>query len=190
MEKKKYYKESYMGYSINCSNTLPCYTGILSHLFDRIKIAQIEFTRPLGFHVRFRLKDGTDPRILTDRLNKYYTLKRKGRKISNTFKPIWVKASELDPDQDGNHIHLAIILEGKKATKKSLDSFSAKLKKDGYLENYSVILPDDLKFQKGVNLNTEEGIAYYFEWLSYIAKVRSKEFIGQTYSLSRMKRSA
>ena len=190
MKKKEYYKESYMTYSINCSKTLPCYTAILSALFDRIKIAQNQFTRPRAFHVRFRLKDGIGSRTVTDRLNKYYGLKRKGRLAVNTFKPLWVRASELDPDQDGYHSHLAIILEGKKAEKAGLDGFFAKLKSEGLLENYQVVPPYDLKYKNGVDLKTEEGVAYYFRWISYIAKTRSKEFIGQTYNSNRLKRSA
>jgi hypothetical protein len=190
MKKTEYRKESYMGYKINCSQTLPCYLGILSDLFERTKIAQRTFTRPLGFHVRYRLKDNVDPRLVTDRLNKFYTLKSKHRLEKHTFSPLWVKAFEYDPDQDDHHCHLAIILEGRVATGVSLNTFFDKLVKQGLLENRKVISAYDPRFKKGVDLKTEEGVAYYFEWLSYIAKVRSKEFITQTHSSNRLKRSA
>jgi hypothetical protein len=186
MRKKKYYKKTYMEYPIKCEVNYPCYLGILSKLMKVIQVGKLKYTRPIGFHIRYRLKDSVDGRVVTDRLSKYLSTPGPHRKKSNTFKPYWLKVSELDPDQDGLHHHMALIIDGKKAKKASLHCFFANLKKNGYLDNYFIVEPHDEMYTAGVCLKQESGVAYFFNWLSYIAKVSSKDFIHQTYSSSRV----
>lgn len=190
MKKKEYYKETYMGYEINCSRTRPCYLGILDAIFERIQVAQKIYSKPAGFHVRLRLKAGVSPRDITDRLNKLYSIPSKHRQLSNTFKPIWVRVSEHDPDDDGYHHHLAIILDYRKATKASLPCFFAKLKRNEFIEDYKIIEPKKPKYKIEVSLEDEDGVANYFYWLSYIAKSRTKEFIYQTFKGSRINQAS
>lgn len=186
MRKKMYYEDTYKGYPIKCETNYPCYAAILSKLFEVIQVSKNKYTRPIGFHVRYRLNDSTDGRIVTDKINKYFKNTKAGRKKPNTFKPYWIKVSELDPDQDGSHQHMAIVIDGKKATKLSLHCFFSDLMKRGYLDNYLVIPAKEKTYASGVNLEDEKGVSYFFHWLSYIAKVNSKEFISQTYSSARL----
>lgn len=190
MKKKEYYQATYMSFDINCGPKKPCYLGILSSLFERIQISKKLFSQPIGFHVRIRLRENVDIRSITDRLNKHYQLKTKHRKVEHTFKPLWVRVSEHDPDQDGYHHHLAIILDRKKARKLGLHNLFSQLKEDKFLGDYKIIPSDLPKYKNGVPLKDHEGIANYFYWLSYIAKSRTKENIHQTFSSSRLKTSA
>lgn len=190
MGKKEYFKESYMGYNINCSDNKPCYLGILNAIFERIQLARETYSRPIGFHVRIRLKDGISPREITDRLNKHYTLPSKHRLRQNTFKPIWVRALENDPDDDGYHYHFALILDGRKSTRGSVHNLMAKLVEDGFINDYIIIPPDNPAYKGAIPLKGEAGMAEYFYWLSYIAKSRTKEFIPGTFRGSRIKRAA
>lgn len=190
MGKKEYFKESYMGYEINCSDTKPCYLGILNAIFERIQLAKESYSKPVGFHLRLRLEEGVSPRDVTDRLNKLYCLPSKHRRTQNTFKPIWVRTLEHDPDDDGYHYHFAIILDSRKATMGSLHHFVAKMKKKGFIASHKLVTPYNPRFKRGVPLWTEEGVQEYFYWLSYIAKSRTKEFIPETFRASRLSRAA
>jgi len=186
MIKREHSKGTYMGYAINCSPSKPSYLAILSDLFERIQVSKETFTRPLGFHIRYRLKDSVDDRLVSDRLNKYFSNPSKHRKAQNTFKPIWLQVREVDPNRDGEHRHMALVIDGKKATRRSLCTFFANLMKKGFLDNYCIPKPDEPEYKDGVCLKSEEGIACFFYWLSYIAKVRTKEFIRQTYSVAKL----
>lgn len=186
MKKRKYYEETFKTYPIKCEADYPCYLAILSKLLEVIHVSKDKYTRPLGFHVRYRLNDSTDGRVVTDKLNKYYSNTKSRRKKPNTFKPYWIKVSELDPDQDGSHQHMALVIDGKKAKKLSLQYFFSDLMDKGYLDNYLIIPADEQAYISGVNLDDEKGVAYFFHWLSYISKVNSKEFISQTYSTARL----
>lgn len=186
MKRKEYRKETYRGYSINCGPTKPCYSAILKNLLQIIDFSREKYARPVGFHIRYRLRDSVDGRVVTGKLKKYFSNSSRYRKPSNTFNPYWLKVSELDPDQDGWHEHIALVIDRKKAKKGSIHVFFADLMKKGYLENYIIIDNENPAYKEGVCLKSEKGIAHYFRWISYIAKTRTKEFTPQTHSYSRL----
>ncbi|PXX92242.1 hypothetical protein DIT71_03275 [Marinobacter vulgaris] len=190
MQKKVYYKDSYMSYKINCDDRNPCYLGILSCLLTHLNYSINRFYEPIGYHIRIRPKNGIDNRSITDRLNKFYSKPNKHRKKAHTFDPVWVKVQEMDPDQDGYHMHLAVILDLNKAKRISLDYFCSNLLKNNIIDSYLVIEPDLPTDRKGVLLKNEGGFARYFYWLSYIAKSRTKEFTPQTFSSSRLDKAS
>jgi len=73
MIKREHSKGTYMGYAINCSPSKPCYLAILSDLFERIQVSKETFTRPLGLPHPVPLEDSVDDRLVSDRLNKYFS---------------------------------------------------------------------------------------------------------------------
>ncbi|WP_417448482.1 hypothetical protein [Idiomarina abyssalis] len=185
MKKKIYYGESYEGYPIKCNTNYPCYEEILAKLLRVIQVSKSRYVRPIGFHIRYRVKNSVDGRVVTDRLNKCFRNKNSGRMLKHTFSPCWLKVTEEDLLRDGEHHHLALIIEGKYATHASLHCLFAKLQKK-YLQNYEIIKAWDESYASGVDLRTDKGVTYFFNWLSYIAKSNTKESIKQTYSTSRL----
>lgn len=190
MRKTMYYQDQYMGYNINCGPNKPCYLAIIERLFETVEISTTSFTRPIGFHVRYRISNSAKRNTVTDRLNKHYSLKSSHRKKEQTFSPLWVRVTENDPDQDGQHYHLAIILDGRNATRASLAFLFADLFKSNLIEDYKIIPHKDPEHKGGVNLKSNTGKREYFYWLSYIAKVRTKDNIDQTFSSSRLSKAA
>jgi hypothetical protein len=47
-------------------------------------------------------------------------------------------------------------------------------------------IENEKEYKHGVCLQSEIGKAHFFHWLSYIAKVNTKNNISQTYSTSRL----
>jgi hypothetical protein len=176
------------GYELNNSeNYLGVYVEPFLRLIEVVEHSTEVFSRPQGYHLRFRLADGVSIATLVDRLTKNYSRPGRGRKKENTFKPLFLWACESDPnyrffDDDGvsrpgagHHYHMAVLLDGRKASPTSLHALRTKLLKLGLVLDMAVIptmTPEGKGYFK--SLNSQLGREEYVFWLSYICKVRTK----------------
>lgn len=161
-----------MGKAINCSTNRKTTTNVLESIYVMTYRTSQKFNRPIGVHIRVRLTPKMDLRSFSSRLNKNY--KKYG------YNPIRVTVKEDDPDNDGVHYHAAIVIEGKYNTPLSLNAFFAKLKRNNYLADYSIINEEDHPY--GLSLNSECNRDRFFKWLSYLAKTRTKVLEAQYVS--------
>lgn len=181
------------GYDLNNPSSYPgLFKEPTDRLIDLIEHARETFSRPQGYHLRFRLGDGVSISKFLDRLKKAYTRPGRSRKIENTFTPLYLWACEndthhRDTDADGArygsgvHFHMAFILDGRKATGRSLHTLRDKFVADGTLLDMKIVPTMDSGDRKTYcqSLNNGAELHAYVYWLSYICKVRTKStFIG------------
>lgn len=198
-----YKEQDLKGFKLN--NPIKCpgvYLEPATRLIELVEHSIEAFSRPEGYHLRFRLDDGVTISKLTDRICKAYTRPGTSRQSDNTFKPLLLWACENDPDYtywdeegilrhgEGDHYHVAVILDERKATAQSLHTLRTKFLRMGLVKDMAVIptkdngedrtQPPKSAYERyGMELKTATGRADYIFWLSYICKVRTKEsFIG------------
>lgn len=154
-----------MGKTIKCGRSIPSKSNILEALYVMTYQSSKCLRLPLGFHVRVRFTKNMNMKKFSARLTTHY--KRKWG-----YKPLRVSVKEDDPRDNGVHYHIAIILDGKINTKKSLQYFLALLQQSGFLNDYKVIPP--YSNSNGLKLHNEILMDQYFEWMSYLAKENTK----------------
>lgn len=174
--REQYDQDHFMGKKINCKKNAPCLATILEALYILTYECSRAVQSPRGFHVRFRLSPHVKISTISARIATFY--KRKSNYI-----PTRVLSTELDPQEDSRHHHMAIILNGKYDRISSLQHIMAELQSGGFIKDYKVIAPTIDKF--GQDLMTESGRDRYFGWLSYIAKTATKNLKRQTWSSCR-----
>lgn len=194
------YKEQELkGFKLNNPSSYPgVYLEPTKRLIELVEQSVESFVRPIGFHIRFRLSPGRTISELTDWLAKAYSRPRpkKGRKKENTFRPLYLWTYENDPNhkdndpdgfrfQSGFHHHMALILDGHKATERSVHTLKTELLKAGLVLSLKVVAVEDdgetydEPKAYSMDLSQEDGREAYVYWLSYICKVRTKEgFFG------------
>jgi hypothetical protein len=169
----EYELTSFMGKPINCNANRPCVLKQVEEIYVLCNLSDIVFKSPLGFHLRFRLSDGTSVAKFSAMLTKHF--KKYG------YVPLRYTVKEMD--ETGAHYHVAIVIEGKKNKKSSLSHLMAKLQKAGYLNDYQVISPDGYPF--GMPLQEQKYKDAYFKWMSYLAKTKTKAIGKQSCSPSK-----
>lgn len=180
------------GHKLNNPMSSPgLYAEPTNKLIDLVEHSVDKFSRPDGYHLRVRLGHGVTISVFLDRLNKSYSRPGTTRKKENTFTPLCLWTCENDPqhkdyDPDGIrfgsglHYHVAIILDGRKATAKSLHTLRDQFVDEGLLLDMKVC-PTTQEQGKAYckSLKDEKERSEYIYWLTYICKVRTKEgFIG------------
>lgn len=162
----------YKGFKVNNKHLNSIW---LDKLLDLVDTALKYYNKPLGFHLRIRCKGDVSIGEITDRMMKFYNRKHKGRKKSNTFKPMYLIKKEFDASQDGSHYHLAFIIDGNKATPTSVRTMLAELYNHDLIYDYK---PLEGKFglysgQIERSLKDVSQKLDYIDWLSYICKIET-----------------
>ncbi|MBK5354369.1 hypothetical protein JFU37_17905 [Pseudomonas sp. TH41] len=164
-----------MGTSINCNLTRPTLENILEALYVLIYGVTETLKYPRGYHVRTRFTDQMTSSEYSAHINNFYKSKSK-------YSP--QRMTIIENDDTGVHHHHAIILNDKLDRKSSLQYLHAKLKKNGKLNDYSIICPKHDSY--GHSLTSTEDLDSYFEWMTYLAKTKSKPDRHQLWSGSRL----
>ncbi|RZI23126.1 hypothetical protein [Pseudomonas orientalis] len=169
----KYNQDHFMGKKVKCNMVLSSRLNILEALYVMTYRSAQCFRCPLGFHIRVRFTERMDMRSFSARLTTHY-------QRNFDYNPLRVTVKEDDPDDDGVHYHIAIVIDGKINKKKSIQHFLAELKTGNFLHDYKVIPPTSN--QHGQNLNSRNERDEYLEWMSYLAKTKTKKSQAQSIS--------
>lgn len=175
LSKAHYTQDQYMGTPINCNLARPTLENILEALYVLIYGVAKTLKYPRGYHVRTRFTDQMTSSEYSAHINNFYKSKSK-------YSP--QRMTIIENDDTGVHHHHAIILNDKLDRKSSLQYIHAKLKKNGKLNDYSIICPKHDSY--GHSLTSKEDLDSYFEWMTYLAKTKSKPDRHQLWSGSRL----
>ncbi len=159
---KEYKIGKFKGKKINCSETRPSKEKQIEELYVLSNVSDTVFKQPLGFHLRVRLSDNTSMALFSALLTKHFS--------KQGYLPLRYTVKEKD--KTGFHYHIAIVIEGKKNKKTVISNLLAKLKRAGKLNDYDLISPTAYPF--GHPLQRQEDKDAFFEWVSYLAKTRTK----------------
>lgn len=159
---KEYKIGKFKGKKINCSETRPSKEKQIEELYVLSNVSDTVFKQPLGFHLRVRLSDNTPMALFSALLTKHFS--------KQGYLPLRYTVKEKD--KTGFHYHIAIVIEGKKNKKTIISNLLAKLKRAGKLNDYDLISPTAYPF--GHPLQRQEDKDAFFEWVSYLAKTRTK----------------
>ena len=132
--------------------------------------------KPHAIHLRIKLQDGIQLKLVLDRLNKAVTNKSKS-------KPMYMVKRELDATQDGEHYHIAYIVDQYRV-KSPCDLLDKALKRcvENTLElklvkHYSIRKANlNAVWQEKEEVNSLPLLQYKEKalyWLAYLCKVRS-----------------
>lgn len=80
------------------------YTSYLDKLILLVETACLTMYKPHAIHLRLKLQDGIQLKLVLDRLNKAVTNKSKS-------KPMYMVKREIDATQDGEHYHIAYVID-------------------------------------------------------------------------------
>jgi len=141
----------------------------LDKLLKLLDAAQSVMYKPNVLHLKVKLLDGIQLKLVTDRLTKSITAKSKS-------KPMFLVKREIDSSQLGEHYHLAIIIEQQYVYSPCtlLDSVMQQCKTNELVQDYWIckanvgdwITPNVLN---SLPVNEYKATAVY--WLSYLCKV-------------------
>ena len=159
---KEYKLGKYKGKKINCSETRPSKEKQIEELYVLSYLSDTVFKQPLGFHLRVRLSNNTSMALFSALLTKHFS--------KQGYLPLRYTVKEKD--KTGFHYHIAIVIEGKKNKKTIISNLLAKLKRAGKLNDYDLISPTAFPF--GHPLQRQEDKDAFLEWVSYLAKTRTK----------------
>ncbi len=177
--RKTVIQNHYKGSKIKCDPAHPIYENILEALYVLTHMNPGNLKTPRGVHVRTRFTDSMTLSEYSAHLHNFF-------KAKSDYNPPRVTVCETD--ETGVHHHHAMVIDDSKDRIYSLRHFHAELKKSGKLADYSIIPPMHDRY--GNYLLTHRDKDHYFEWMSYIAKTRSKLCRHQMWSGSRPVTSA
>lgn len=152
------------------------YTSYLDKLILLVEKACLTMYKPHAIHLRIKLQDGIQLKLVLDRLNKAVTNKSKS-------KPMYMVKRELDATQDGEHYHIAYIVDQYRV-KSPCDLLDKALKRcvENTLElklvkHYSIRKANlNAVWQEKEEVNSLPLLQYKEKalyWLAYLCKVRS-----------------
>lgn len=153
------------------------YTSYLDKLILLVETACLTMYKPHAIHLRIKLQDGIQLKLVLDRLNKAVTNKSKS-------KPMYMVKREIDSTQDGEHYHIAYVIDQAqvKSPCKLLDKTIARCVEDTLelkLVKHYTILKANLNAvwqEETHEVNSLELLKYKEKavfWLAYLCKVRS-----------------
>ena len=156
------------------------YTTYLDQLLKLIETAQQTMQTPHAMHLRIKLEEGIQLKQVIDRVVKHfrYVGKTKNLRYADN-KPMYLVKREVDSSQDGEHYHLAFVVDGWKTKNPyfKLNEIMTTLHKNGIVKHYSIPqaqVSDVYPFNEKLNsLPLLEYKAKAVYWLSYLCKVRS-----------------
>ena len=153
------------------------YTAYLDKLILLVETACLTMYKPHVMHLRLKLQDGIQLKLVLDRLNKAVTNKSKS-------KPMYLVKREIDATQDGEHYHIAYIVDQAqvkspcklldKAIKRCVENtLELKLVKDYAIRkaNLNAVWQEEKHEVPSLELLNYKEKALY--WLAYLCKVRS-----------------
>ena len=160
----------------NTNTPMVFYTSYLDKLILLVETACLTMYKPHVMHLRLKLQDGIQLKLVLDRLNKAVTNKSKS-------KPMYMVKREIDSTQDGEHYHIAYIVDQYrvKSPCKLLDktlsrcvenTLELKLVKDYTIRkaNLNAVWQEKEEVNSLPLLQYKEKALY---WLAYLCKVRS-----------------
>lgn len=159
---------------IKCDPAHPTYENILEALYVLTYMNPGNLKTPRGFHIRTRFTDSMNLAEYSAHIRNFFIQK-------SSYNPPRITVCETD--NTGVHHHHALVIDDSKDRIYSLHHLHAKLKKAGRLADYSIIPPTQDRY--GNYLITRHDQDRYFEWMSYIAKTKSKLCRHQMWSGSR-----
>lgn len=141
---------TYRNYPINSKHG-GCYDSWLDNLIDLSEYAASKFTRPRGYIISFQLSPSATIKNILDNL-KYFFLESDRARETTPTKPLYVwkceekilekgskeYAEALNPEAPYRHYHMAVIVEGKYRTPKSITKFFQQQQENGLTHHYSV----------------------------------------------------
>ena len=141
----------------------------LDKLLKLLDTAQSVMYKPNVLHLKIKLLDGIQLKLVTDRLTKSITAKSK-------TKPMFLTKREIDNSQLGEHYHLSVVIEQQYVYSPCilLDSVMQQCKANELVKDYWIckanvgdwIAPNELN---SLPINEYKATAVY--WLSYLCKV-------------------
>lgn len=153
------------------------YTAYLDKLILLVETACLTMYKPHAIHLRLKLQDGIQLKLVLDRLNKAVTNKSKS-------KPMYMVKREIDSTQDGEHYHIAYIVDQyrvkspcdllDKALKRCIENtLELKLVKHYTIlkANLNAVWQEDKHEVNSLPLLKYKQKGVY--WLAYLCKVRS-----------------
>lgn len=141
----------------------------LDKLLKLLDTSQSVMYKPHVLHLKVKLTEGTQLKLVTDRLTKSITAKSKS-------KPLFLVKREIDNSQIGEHYHLAVVIEQQyiKSPCFLLDGIMQLCKGNELVKDYWICKanvgdlqsPDE---RNSLAVNDYKDKAIY--WLSYLCKV-------------------
>jgi len=161
----------------NTNTPMVFYTAYLDKLILLVETACLTMYKPHALHLRLKLQDGIQLKLVLDRLNKAVTNKSKS-------KPMYLVKREIDATQDGEHYHIAYVIDqaqvkspcvllDKALTRCVENTLELKLVKDYTIRkaNLNAVWQEEKHEVHSLELLKYKAKAVY--WLSYLCKVRS-----------------
>lgn len=149
------------------------YTSYLDKLILLVETACSTMYKPHALHLRLKLQDGIQLKLVIDRLNKAVGNKAQSR-------PMYMVKREIDSTDDGEHYHIAYIVDQYRAKSpyNLLDKTLGRCVENELVLHYSIrkanlnaVWQEEKHEVHSLELLKYKEKALY--WLSYLCKVRS-----------------
>lgn len=156
----------------NTNKPMEFYTTYLDRLILLVNTACLTMYKPHAIHLRIKLQDGIQLKPVLDRLSKAVTNKAKS-------KPMYMVKRETDSTQDGEHYHIAYIVEQSQAKSPCylLDKALKLCVKNKLIKHFRILKANlNAVWQEKEEVNSLPLLQYKEKalyWLSYLCKVRS-----------------
>lgn len=157
----------------NTNTPMVFYTSYLDKLILLVETACLTMYKPHAIHLRLKLQDGIQLKLVLDRLNKAVTNKSKS-------KPMYLVKRELDATQDSEHYHIAYIVDQYRVNSPCvlLDKTLARCVENELVKHYTIlkanlnpVWQEDKHEVDSLPLLKYKQKGVY--WLAYLCKVRS-----------------
>lgn len=168
----------YSGYILpktdrNTNKPMVFYTAYLDKLILLVETACLTMYKPHALHLRLKLQDGIQLKLVIDRLNKAVGNKAQSR-------PMYMVKREIDSTDDGEHYHIAYIVDQYRAKSpyNLLDKTLGRCVENELVLHYRIrkanlnaVWQEEKHEVPSLELLKYKEKALY--WLSYLCKVRS-----------------
>jgi hypothetical protein len=185
MAKTKVIKQpTYQGFTINTAHG-GCKDSWLNKLINKSNQAIKQLQRPEGYVISFELGEGKEITQVFDALRYFYKrgmpiyLCKYEVKLLAANDPEYDKA--LDPHREYHHYHMAVILDGKWHTKKSISYFLHVQQKKGLIHQYHVSKD---KVTKKVSKPLKTMMAEWIYHASYLCKIATTAKVAKPFTTS------
>ena len=157
----------------NTNTPMVFYTAYLDKLILLVETACLTMYKPHALHLRLKLQDGIQLKLVIDRLNKAVGNKAQSR-------PMYMVKREIDSTDDGEHYHIAYIVDQYRAKSpyNLLDKTLGRCVENELVLHYRIrkanlnaVWQEEKHEVPSLELLKYKEKALY--WLSYICKVRS-----------------
>jgi len=156
----------------NTNTPMVFYTSYLDKLILLVETACSTMYKPHALHLRLKLQDGIQLKLVIDRLNKAVGNKAQSR-------PMYMVKREIDSTQDGEHYHIAYIVDQYRAKSpyNLLDKTLGRCVENELVLHYRIRKANlNAVWQEEEEVNSLPLLQYKEKalyWLSYLCKVRS-----------------